>query len=186
VFGNSIYRSLTNSFECIWCLFKNFCADTKIEFYSMKIISRCAQNSLRPVEGRDISTAHFFFGDLGDFDYCWTCENIENGGASRVQFWVFMAEPLNFHYCWTFEIFDFLVCLLLNLWTFFTAEPLRFLSVYCWTFEILDWSVDCWTFELYLLLNLWVSLLICLLLNLWNFLYCWTFEILSQDLYCSK
>ena len=58
--------------------------------------------------------------------------------------------------------------LLLNLWTFITAEPLRFLTYL---------SVYCWTFELYLLLNLWVSLLICLLLNLWNFLYCWTFEI---------
>ena len=87
----------------------------------------------------------------------------------------FTAEPLNFHYCWTFEILDLLVYLLLNLWTFFTAEPLR-LSVaaepldflYCWTFEVMPWimylftaeplrlSVCFWTFGFSLLLNLWI------------------------------
>ena len=127
---------------------------------------------------RFVESVHFFFGNFGDFAYCWTCENIENGGASSVQFWVlycwtfelslllnlwdswliclFTAEPLNFVYCWTFEIPYCLICLLLNLWTLFTAEPLRFLSVYCWTFELC------------LLLNLWDSWLICLLLNLWT------------------
>ena len=89
------------------------------------------------------------------------------------------------------------ICLLLNLWTFFTAEPLR-LSVaaepldflYCWTFEIsclllnlwifftagpLRLSVCCWTFGFSLLLNLWDYLFAAEPLN---FLYCWTFDIL--------
>ena len=135
-----------------------------------------------------------FFGDFGDFAYCWTCENIENGGASSVQFWVlycwtfeislllnlwdswltclFTAEPLNFLYCWTFEIPYCLICLLLNLWTLFTAEPLSFFT-YLFTAEPLKLS---------LLLNLWTlftaeplrflsvdcwTFELCLLLNLW-------------------
>ena len=89
----------------------------------------------------------------------------------------------DFVYCWTFEIFHLHICLLLNLWTFFTTEPLR-LSVaaesldflYCWTFEII---CCCWTFGFSLLLNLWIffttehfrlcpELCICWMLKLWE------------------
>ena len=104
----------------------------------------------------------------------------------------------DFVYCWTFEILHLHICLLLNLWTFFTAEPLR-LSVaaepldflYCWTFEVMPWimylftaeplrlSVCFWTFGFSLLLNLWIfftaehlrlcpGLCICLMLKLWE------------------
>ena len=65
----------------------------------------------------------------------------------------------DFVYCWTFEILHLHVCLLLNLWTFFTAQPLR-LSVAAEP------------------LRLCPGLCICLLLNLWNFFYCRTFEIM--------
>ena len=110
-----------------------------------------------------------------------------------------VRKKSDFVYCWTFEILHLHICLLLNLWTFFTTEPLR-LSVaaesldflYCWTFEII---CCCWTFGFSLLLNLWDYALdyvsvycwtfgFYLLLNLWNylfasepldFLYCWTF-----------
>ena len=110
----------------------------------------------------------------------------------------------DFVYCWTFEILHLHICLLLNLWTFFTTEPLR-LSVaaesldflYCWTFEII---CCCWTFGFSLLLNLWDYALdyvsvycwtfgFYLLLNLWNylfasepldFLYCWTFGFFNK------
>ena len=111
----------------------------------------------------------------------------------------FFGDFDDFVYCWTFEILHLHICLLLNLWTFFTAQPLRlsvaaesldFLS--CWTFKII---CCCWTFGFSLLLNLWEYALdyvsvycltfgFYLLLNLWNylfasepldFLYCWTF-----------
>ena len=65
----------------------------------------------------------------------------------------------DFVYCWTFEILHLHICLLLNLWTFFTAQPLR-LSVAAEP------------------LRLCPGLCICLLLNLWNFFYCRTFEIM--------
>ena len=110
----------------------------------------------------------------------------------------FTAEPLNFHYCWTFEILDLLVCLLLNLWTFFIAEPLR-LSVaaepmdflYCWTFEIMPWIMYLFTAEPLDFIYCWTFEIICLLLNLWifytaqtlDFFYCWTFEIMPWIMY---
>ena len=70
----------------------------------------------------------------------------------------------DFVYCWTFEILHLHVCLLLNLWTFFTAQPLR-LSVAAEP------------------LRLCPGLCICLLLNLWIFFYCWTFEIMPWIMY---
>ena len=86
-----------------------------------------------------------------------------------------------FHYinpyinlCWTFKV----ICLLLNLWIFFTVERMRFfayLSACCWTFK-LSLLLNLWDYLL--LLNLWIfftaeplrlcsGLCICLLLNLW-------------------
>ena len=56
----------------------------------------------------------------------------------------------DFVYCWTFEILHLHVCLLLNLWTFFTAQPLR-LSVAAEPLKLCP------------------GLCICLLLNLWTF-----------------
>ena len=98
-----------------------------------------------------VESVHFFFGDFGDFGDFAYWENIENGGA-------------NVSKC------PILSSLLLNLWNFITAEPLRFLT---------NLSVYCWTFELYLLLNLWDSLLPYLFTaEPLNFVYCWTFEIL--------
>ena len=94
---------------------------------------------------------------------------------------LFTAEPLRFFIyisvcCWTFELslllnlWDYL--LLLNLWIFFTAEPLRLCPGLC----------------ICLLLNLWDYPL---LLNLWifftaeplNFFYCWIFEIMPWIMY---
>ena len=81
----------------------------------------------------------------------------------------------DFVYCWTFEIFHLHICLLLNLWTFFTAQPLRLsvaaeplrlcpglcicLLLNLWilfTAEPLKLSVCFWTFGFSLLLNLWI------------------------------
>ena len=38
---------------------------------------------------------------------------------------IFFGDFDDFAYCWTIEILHLHICLLLNLWTFFTAEPLR-------------------------------------------------------------
>ena len=106
---------------------------------------------------------------------------------------LFTAEPLRFFIyisvcCWTFELslllnlWDYL--LLLNLWIFFTAEPLRLCPGLCICLECL-------------LLNLWIlftakplRLSVCfwtfgfsLLLNLWKKFYCWTFEIMPRIMY---
>ena len=77
--------------------------------------------------------------------------------------WVFLG---NFWGCFfqLFEILHLHICLLLNLWTFFTAQPLR-LSVAAEP------------------LRLCPGLCICLLLNLWIFFYCWTFEIMPWIMY---
>ena len=104
----------------------------------------------------------------------------------------------DFVYCWTFEILHLHICLLLNLWTFFTAEPLR-LSVaaepldflYCWTFEIMPWIMYLFTAEPLDFIYCWTFEIICLLLNLWIFFtaepliffYCWTFEIMPWIMY---
>ena len=87
-------------------------------------------------------------------------------------FWWFCL-PLNLWEYWKWRCLKcpILSSLLLNLWTFITAEPLRFLTYL---------SVYCWTFELCLLLNLWDSLLPYLFTaEPLNFVYCWTFEILD-------
>ena len=116
--------------------------------------------------------------------------------AEHLRFFIYISVC-----CWTFELSLLLNLwdypLLLNLWIFFTAEPLDFL--YCWTFKIMPWImylftaeplefIYCWTFEIIcLLLNLWIfftaeplnfftaeplrlcpGLCICLLLNLWE------------------
>ena len=78
----------------------------------------------------------------------------------------------DFVYCWTFEILHLHVCLLLNLWTFFTAQPLR-LSVAAEPLRLCPGLCIC------LLLNLWIfftaehlrlcpGLCICLMLKLWE------------------
>ena len=89
---------------------------------------------------------------------------------------LFTAEPLRFFiyisvFCWTFELslllklWDYL--LLLNLWIFFTAEPLDFL--YFWTFEIMLWIMCLFTAEPLDFIYCWTFEIICLLLNLWIF-----------------
>ena len=77
----------------------------------------------------------------------------------------FFGDFDDFVYCWTFEILHLHICLLLNLCTFFTSEPLRLCHRLCiclllnlwilFTAEPLRLSVCCWTFEFSLLLNLW-------------------------------
>ena len=78
----------------------------------------------------------------------------------------------DFVYCWTFEILHLHICLLLNLWTFFTAQPLR-LSVAAEPLRLCPGLCIC------LLLNLWIfftaehlrlcpGLCICLMLKLWE------------------
>ena len=81
----------------------------------------------------------------------------------------------DFFYCWTFEIFHLHICLLLNLWTFFTAQPLR-LSVAAEPLRLCPGLCIC------LLLNLWIFLL----LNIWDYaldyvsVWCWSFENVQQ------
>ena len=77
-------------------------------------------------------------------------------------------ETSKYVYQKKFSGVQFLSSLLLNLWTFFTVEPLRL-------------SECCWTFELYVLLNLWDYLFAAEPLD---FLYCWTFEILCLLVCC--
>ena len=115
--------------------------------------------------------SHFFWW------FWWFCLLLNIWDSSFT--YLFAAEPLNFLYYWTFEIicccwifgfslllnlWDYL--LLLNLWIFFTAEPLRLCSGLCiclllnlwilFTAEPLKLSVCFWTFGFSLLLNLWI------------------------------
>ena len=106
---------------------------------------------------------------------------------------LFTAEPLRFFIyisfcCWTFELslllnlWDYL--LLLNLWIFFTAEPLRLCPGLCiclllnlwilFTAEPLRLSVCFWTFGFSLLLNIWDYALD--YVSVW----CWSFENVQQ------
>ena len=145
---------------------------------------------------------------LGNF---WGCFfQLFEGKKNWIFFWKhcrkfphFFGNFDDFVYCWTFEILHLHICLLLNLWTFFTAEPLR-LSVaaepldflYCWTFEIMLWIMYLFTAEPLDFIYCWTFEIICLLLNLWifftaeplDFFYCWTFEIMPRDIHieCSK
>ena len=112
--------------------------------------------------------SHFFWW------FWWFCLLLNIWDSSFT--YLFAAEPLNFLYCWTFEIirccWTFGFSLLLNLWIFFTAEPLKLCPGLCiclllnlwnlFTAEPLRLSVCFWTFE---------------------FFYCWTFEIMPWIMY---
>ena len=133
IYSWSIGHILEHEFFCLGCL---GWAGSKEKKWIWVFLCNFWGCFFQLFEGKKIWSFFFFF-----WKHCTSCivESIH----------IFFGNFDDFAYCWTFEILHLHICLLLNLWTFFTAEPLR-LSVAA---EPLDF-LYCWTFGFSLLLNL--------------------------------